>query len=51
MVENTSGMSRENIGNPECKSNDHLTVEKIIKHYKNYPRIEKINKIYNKKEF
>ena len=26
MVENTSGMPPEKIGNPECKSDDHLTV-------------------------
>ena len=39
IVENTSGMPPENIGNPECKSDDHLTVEKIIKHYKNHPSI------------
>ena len=50
IVENTSGMPPENIGNPECKSDDHLTVEKIIKHYQNHPSIETINKICNKKE-
>ena len=43
-------MPPENIGNSECKSDDHLTVEKIIKHYKNHPSIETINKICNKKE-
>ena len=43
-------MPSENNGNPECKSDDHLTVEKIIKHYKNHPSIETINKICNKKE-
>ena len=43
-------MPPENIGNPECKADDHLTVEKIIKHYKNHPSIEAINKICNKKE-
>ena len=37
IVENTSGMPPENIGNPECKSDDHLTVEKLIKHCKNHP--------------
>ena len=35
---------------PECKSDDHLTVAKIIKHYKNHPSIETINKICTKKE-
>ena len=40
----------ENIGNPKCKSDDHLTVAKIIKHYKNHPSIEIINKICTKKE-
>ena len=34
LAENTSGMPPENIGNPESKSDDHLTVAKIIKHYK-----------------
>ena len=29
IVENTSGMAPENIGNPECRPDDHLTVEKI----------------------
>ena len=43
-------MSPENIGNPECKPDDHLTVAKIIKHYKNHPSIETINKICTKKE-
>ena len=50
IVENTSGMPPENVGNPESKSDDHLTVEKIIKHDKNHPSIETINKICNKKE-
>ena len=50
IVENTSGMSPENIGNPECKSDDcWLTVVKIIKHYKNHQSIETINKIALKK--
>ena len=43
-------MPPENIGNPKCKSDDHLTVAKIIKHYKNHPSIEIINKICTKKE-
>ena len=43
-------MLPKNIGNPECKSDDHLTVIKIIKHYKNHPSIEAINKICIKKE-
>ena len=38
ILENTSGMLPENIGNPECKSDDHLTVAKIIKHYKKPPK-------------
>ena len=50
IIESTSGMPPKNIGNPECKSDDHLTVAKIIKHYKNHPSIETINKIYTKKE-
>ena len=50
IVGNTSGMSPENIENPECKSDDHLTVAKIIKHYKNHPIIETINNICTKKE-
>ena len=50
IVGNTSGMFPENIGNPECKSDDYLTVAKIIKHYKNHPIIETINNIYTKKE-
>ena len=50
IVESTSGIPPENIGNPECKSDDHLTVAKIIKHYKNHPSIETINKICTKKE-
>ena len=48
--ESTSGMPPENIGNPKCKSDDHLTVAKIIKHYKNHPSVEIINKICTKKE-
>ena len=43
-------MPPENIGNPECKSDNCLTVEKIIKHYKNHPIIETINKICTKEE-
>ena len=39
IVESTSGIPTENIGNPECKSDDHLTVAKIIKHYKDHPSI------------
>ena len=50
IVENTSEMPPKIFGNPECKSDDHLTVEKIVKHYKNHQSIEKINKICNKKE-
>ena len=50
IVESTSGMSPENIGNPECKLDDHLTVAKIIQHYKNVPSIGTINKIITKKE-
>ena len=50
VVESTSGMPPENIGNPECKSDNHLTVVKIIKHYKNHPSIEAINQIFTKKE-
>ena len=49
IAENTSGMPPENIGNPECKSDDHLTVAKINKHYKSHPSTETINKICNKK--
>ena len=49
-VESTSGMPLENIGNPECKWDDNLTVAKIIKHYKIHPSIETINKICIKKE-
>ena len=49
IVESISGMPPENIGNPQYKSNDHLTVGKIIKHYKNHPCIETINKICTKK--
>ena len=30
IVENTSGMPPKNIGNPECKSDDHLTVKKSL---------------------
>ena len=43
-------MSPENIGNPECISDDHLTVPKIIEHYKSHPSIETINKICTKKD-
>ena len=50
IVESTLGMPPENIGNPECKSDDHLTVAKIIKHYKNHPSYETINKICTKKK-
>ena len=50
IVESTSGMFPENIGNLECKSDDHLTVAKIIKHYKNSTSIETIHKICTKKE-
>ena len=32
IAESTSGMPPENIGNPECKLDDHVTVVKIIKH-------------------
>ena len=49
-VESPSGMPPENIRNPEFKSDDHLTVAKIIKHYKNHPSTETINKICTKKE-
>ena len=35
---------------PKCKSGDHLTVAKIIKHYKKHQSIETINKICTKKE-
>ena len=55
MVESTSGICPlapssppRNIGNPECKSDNHLTVVKIIKRY--HPSIENRNKIYTKKE-
>ena len=48
IAENTSGMPPKNIGNPECKSDGYLTVAKIIKHYKNHPSIETINKICTK---
>ena len=50
IVERTSGMTPENTGNPKCKSDDHLTVAKILKHYKNHPSIETMNKICTKKE-
>ena len=50
IVGSTSGMSPENIGNPKCKSDDYLTVSKIIKHHKNYPIIGTINNICTKKE-
>ena len=43
-------MPSKNIGNPERKSDDHLTVEKVIKHCKNHPSIKTRNKICNKKE-
>ena len=49
IVESTSRTPPENIGNPECKSHDHLTVAKIIKHYKNHQSIETMNKICTKK--
>ena len=49
VVESTSGMPPENIGNPKCKSDDHLTVAKIIKYYKSHPSIEIINRICTKK--
>ena len=49
VIESTSGMPSENIGNPKCKSDDHLTVAKIIKHYKSHPSIEIINRICTKK--
>ena len=42
-------MPPESIGNPECKLDEHLIVEKIIKYYKNHPSIETINTICNKK--
>ena len=35
---------------PKCKSGYHLTVAKIIKHYKKHQSIETINKICTKKE-
>ena len=44
IVESTPGMP------PECKSYEHLTIEKIIKQYKNHPSIETINKICTAKE-
>ena len=50
IVENTSGIPAKNIGKPECKSDDHLTVAKTIKHYKNHPNIETIYNICTKKE-
>ena len=50
MFESTSEMPPENIGNPECQSNDHLTVAKIINYYKNHASIETINKICTKKK-
>ena len=50
ILENTSRMPPENIGNPECKSDYHLTVAKIIEYYKNHRSIETIHKICTKKE-
>ena len=43
-------MPPANIENPECQSDNHLAVAKIIKHYKNHLSIETINKICTKKE-
>ena len=43
-------MPPENIGTLEYKSDGYLTVAKIIKHYKNHPSIETLNKICTKKE-
>ena len=50
IAECTSGMPPENIVNPVCKSDDHLTVAKMIKHYKIHPSIKTINKMCTKKE-
>ena len=33
-AESISGMSPESIGNLKCKSDDHLTVSKIIRYFK-----------------
>ena len=41
IIENTSEMVPENVGNPQCKLDYHLTIAKIIKHYKNQPRSHK----------
>ena len=50
IAESISGMPPENIGNTGCKSDDHLIVAKITKHYKTHLSIETIKKIYTKKE-
>ena len=41
ILESTSGMPPKNVGTPECKSDDHFTVAKIIKHYKKITQVLK----------
>ena len=38
-AESISGIPPESIGNLKCKSDDHLTVSKIIRYFKNHRNI------------
>ena len=52
IVEKSSGIAPNSIGNPMDPKQDKNTVEKIIQHYKNHPSIKKIkNNFLNSKPF
>ena len=52
IVEKSSGIAPNSIGNPMDPEQDKNTVEKIIQHYKNHPSIKKIkNNFLNSKPF
>ena len=42
IVEKTSGIARESLGDSSLSENDEETVNKILKHYENHPSVSKI---------
>ena len=42
IVEKTSGIAQENLGDSSLPENDEETVNKILKHYENHPSVSKI---------
>ena len=42
IVEKTSGIAPESLGDSSLLENDGETVNKILKHYENYPSVSKI---------